>query len=489
MSKVTTIIDIGSNSMRMVVLQKSSRFAFSLINETKSRVKISEGCYENDGNLQEIPMQRAYESLKSFLNISNALKSRKIICVATSALRDAPNSKTFINKVRNDLGLNIKVIDGEKEAYFGGVAASNLLHDDTFVTVDIGGGSTEFCFVKNGKIEKSISLNIGTVRIKELYFNKNNIDGAKKYILDNLEKIFKLDVEIPKKVVGIGGSIRALSKLIMVKNEYPLDILHGFTYKVEDEIFLLNRISKAKSCEDLKSFGIKKDRFDTIKEGSFIFKTILEELKTQTVVTSGVGVREGVYLTDLLRNSNHKFPHNFNVSVKSLLDRFQIDEKQSAYFGNNAKKIFDSLKPFHKLDNKYKELLVVASKLNSIGSVLNFYKSNDNAFDFILNGLNYDFLHTSRVIVAYTIKFSKKSLPSQEDILKHKDLLPSLEVVQWMSFMISLNIAINQDFSRPKVEYILKNKTLEINLPNKSFLIESNIDKIETPQDLILEIL
>ncbi|MCG3681785.1 Ppx/GppA phosphatase family protein [Aliarcobacter butzleri] len=489
MSKVTTIIDIGSNSMRMVVLQKSSRFAFSLINETKSRVKISEGCYENNGNLQEIPMQRAYESLKSFLNISNALKSRKIICVATSALRDAPNSKTFINKVRNDLGLNIKVIDGEKEAYFGGVAASNLLHDDTFVTVDIGGGSTEFCFVKNGKIEKSISLNIGTVRIKELYFNKNNIEGAKKYILDSLEKIFKLDVEIPKKVVGIGGSIRALSKLIMAKNQYPLDILHGYTYEVKNEIALLNRISKAKNCEDLKSFGIKKDRFDTIKEGSFIFKTILEELKAQTVVTSGVGVREGVYLTDLLRNSNHKFPHNFNVSVKSLLDRFQIDEKQSAYFGNNAKKIFDSLKPFHKLDNKYKELLVVASKLNSIGSVLNFYKSNDNAFDFILNGLNYDFLHTSRVIVAYTIKFSKKSLPLQEDILKHKDLLPSLEVVQWMSFMISLNIAINQDFSRPKVEYVLENKTLKINLPNKSFLIESNIDKIETPQDLILEIL
>ena len=83
------------------------------------------------------------------------------------------------------------------------------------------------------------------------------------------------DVEIPKKVVGIGGSIRALSKLIKAKNQYPLDILHGYTYEVKNEIALLNRISKAKNCEDLKSFGIKKDRFDTIKEGSFIFKTIL----------------------------------------------------------------------------------------------------------------------------------------------------------------------------------------------------------------------
>ena len=489
MSKVTTIIDIGSNSMRMVVLQKSSRFAFNLINETKSRVKISEGCYENNGNLQEIPMQRAYESLKSFLNISNALKSRKIICVATSALRDAPNSNVFISRISKDLGLNIKVIDGEKEAYYGGIAALNLLHDDTFVTVDIGGGSTEFCFVNKGKVEKSISLNIGTVRIKELYFNKNDIKGAKKYILDNLKKISNLEIKIPKKVVGIGGSIRSLSKIVMTKNQYPLDVLHEYMYKVRDEINLFNKISIAKNNDDLKSFGVKKDRFDTIKEGAFIFKTILEELEIDEVVTSGVGVREGAYLADLLRTSNHKFPENFNVSVRSLLDRFQIDEKQSAYLGNNAKKIFDVLKPIHNLDNKFRSLLVISSKLHSIGSTLNFYKSNDNAFDFILNGLNYDFLHTSRVLVAHTIKFSKKSLPTRNDILKYEELLPSLEVMQWMSFMISLNIAINQDLSRPKVEYILENNTLLISLLNKSFLIESNIDKLESPEDLTIKIL
>ena len=488
MSKVTTIIDIGSNSMRMVVLQKSSRFAFNLINETKSKVKISEGCYENSGNLQEIPMQRAYESLKSFLNISNALKSRKIICVATSALRDAPNSNIFISRIKKDLGLNIKVIDGEKEAYYGGVAALNLLHENSFVTVDIGGGSTEFCFIKDGKIEKSISLNIGTVRIKELYFNKDNIDGAKKYILDELKKIFDLDIEIPKRVVGIGGSIRALSKMIMTKNDYPLDILHGFTYDAKKEVFLFEKIVIARNNDELKSIGVKKDRFDTIKEGAFIFKTILDELSIHEVITSGAGVREGVYLTDLLRNSNHKFPANFNVSVRSLLDRFEIDQKQSAFMGNNAGKIFDELRPIHNLDNKYRSLLIVASKLHSIGSTLNFYKSNDNAFDFILNGLNYDFSHNSRVIVAHTIKFSKKSLPSKSEILKYEELLPSLNIMQWMSFMISLNIAINQDLSRPKVSYTLQNNVLKIVLSNNSFMIQSNIDKLESPEDLIIEL-
>ena len=489
MSKITTIIDIGSNSMRMVVLEKSSRFAFSLINETKSKVKISEGCYENGGNLQEIPMQRAYEALKSFLNISNALKSRKIFCVATSALRDAPNSKIFLNRVKNGLGLNIKIINGEKEAYYGGVATSNLLPDDNFVTVDIGGGSTEFCFVKDGKITKSISLDVGTVRLKELYFNKNNLDGAKKYILDSLKKVFELKEEIPSKVVGIGGSIRFLSKLIMQKNSYPLDAIHGFTYSVKSEQKLFSDILKTKTIDDLEKVGVKRDRIDTIKEGTFIFKTILDELKTKTVVTSGVGVREGVYLTDLLRSSNHKFPQNFNVSVRSLLDRFQICEKQSAYVGTNASKIFEVLRPVHKLDDYYKTLLVIASKLHSIGTTLNFYKSNDNAFEFILNGLSYDFFHSSRVIVAYMLKFSKKSLPKQRDLEEYGELLPSLDTMQWLSFMLALNLAVNIDFSRPKVRYILLGDTLHLELPNKSFLVDSYIEKLELPKDIFLEIL
>eukprot|EP01029_Cantina_marsupialis_P018480 TRINITY_DN42462_c0_g1_i2.p1 TRINITY_DN42462_c0_g1~~TRINITY_DN42462_c0_g1_i2.p1 ORF type:complete len:421 (+),score=69.02 TRINITY_DN42462_c0_g1_i2:319-1581(+) len=420
MAKITTIIDIGSNSMRMVVLEKSSRFAFSLINETRSRVKISEGCYENNGNLQEAPMERAFNSLQSFLNISKALKSRKIICVATSALRDAPNSNVFIQRVRKDLGLNIKVINGEKEAFYGGVAALNLIHEDEFVTVDIGGGSTEFAFVKNKKIEKCISLDIGTVRLSELFFNKNDLDGAQAYIIEKLKEVLNCGHEIPQTVVGIGGTIRALSKVIMSKNNYPLDILHGYSYSVDLNTYIYDAILGAKDNNSLKILGVKKDRFDTIKEGTFIFKTILEELQAKKVITSGAGVREGVYLSDLLRNSNLIFPSNFNVSVKSLLDRFQIDEKQGAYLGRNAGAIFDVLLPIHKLDDKYRELLVIASKLHSIGGALNFYKSNDSTFDFILNGLSYDFLHSSRVVVAHIIKFSKKSLPKRKDLKSYK---------------------------------------------------------------------
>jgi len=489
MAKVTTIIDIGSNSMRMVVFEKSSRYAFTLINETKARVKISEGCYENDGNLQEPAMERAFSSLESFLNISKALKSRKIMCVATSALRDAPNAKLFLNRVKNELGLNIKVIEGIKEAYYGGVAALNLIFGSNFVTVDIGGGSTEFAFIKDGKIEKCISLNIGTVRLNELFFSKGNIEGARAYILDKLKEI-KLSVEeIPTTVVGIGGSIRALSKVIIKQNNYPLDILHGFTYEYNANKYIFKAIVDAQDEKSLKEIGIKKDRFDTIKEGTFIFNTILEELNIQKVITSGAGVREGVYLADLLRSSNGKFPANFNISLRSMLDRFQIDSRQSAYYGRNAAAIFDALEPLHNLDSKYRQKLIDASKLHSIGQTLNFYKSNDNTFDFILNSLNYDVKHTTRVVIAHIIKFSKKSLPEEKDLLLYGKLLPGLEVMQWLSFMISLNLTINQDYSMPKVEYKLKSKKLKICLEKPNYLIQSDIDKIETPKGVKVKVL
>lgn len=488
MAKITTIIDIGSNSMRMVVLEKSSRFAFNLINETKSRVKISEGCYENNGNLQEPALQRAFNSLQSFLNISKALKSRKIICVATSALRDAPNAKSFLTKVKNELGLSIRVINGEKESYYGAVAAQNLVFCEDFITVDIGGGSTEIAFVKNSKIEHCLSLDIGTVRLNELFFSKGNIEGARDYILEKLQEVKDSGFKIPSTIVGIGGSIRALSKIIMKNNNYPLDIIHGYNFDVEENKHILKGILEASDNNDLKELGVKKDRFDTIKEGTFIFDTIIKELEIKNVIASGAGVREGVYLTDLLRSSNCRFPANFNVSVRSLLDRFQIDSKQSSYLGKNAKEIFEALKPLHNLEDKYNTLLVIASKLHSIGTTLNFYKSNDNTFDFVLNGLNYDFLHSSRVTVAHMIKFSKKSLPSQADLEKYSQLLPDFETMQWLSFMISLNLTINQDMSNPNVTYKLKENKLKICLEKSIYIIENDIDKLQTPKGLKVKV-
>lgn len=483
MAKITTIIDIGSNSMRMVVFKKTSRFAFHLINESKSKVKISEGCYENNGNLQPIPMQRAYDALKSFLEIAKNLKSRKILCVATSALRDAPNKKEFLSRISKELKLNIKVIDGKTEALYGGIATLNLLDCNDFTTVDIGGGSTEFAFIKDKNIVNTISLDIGTVRIEELFLKNNDIEGAESYIISQLESI---DEKMPT-IVGLGGSARALSRIIKRNDDYPLDNLHGFTYNAKEKLPFFKSIIEAKTNNELKKLGVEKDRYDTISSGTIIFKMIVKYFEVKKVITSAVGVREGVYLSDILRTSNYKFPANFNVSVRSLLDRYVDDESQSAYLGNNARKIFEALKPLHKLDEKYRSILIIASKLEQIGVSLNFDRNEDHAFWYILNGLTYGFTHEDKMLIATIARFTKKSLPKKKNIKRFQSLLPQIKVVRWLNFMMTLNISLNTEFSKRKYEYSLDQNKLSISSNGKQYIVNRELEKIKAPIDLVLE--
>ena len=484
MAKITTVIDIGSNSCRMVVFKKSSRFAFSLLNESKAKVKLAEGSYEFDGNLQEEPMQRTFETLQSFLKISKSLKSRKILCVATSALRDAPNKDKFKKRVFRELGLNIKIIDGKKEASFGAISAINLLHLNSFLTVDIGGGSTEFALVIDKNIKQSISLDIGAVRINEL-LNSDGKDATLLYIEKELSKLADIVTNLGDyPIVTIGGTGRAVARAMMKQNTKLLNIIHGYEYSSNDLFELLNKIENINSKDELKSLGIKSDRVDTIQSGSIILKSIINTIGHRQICTNGAGVREGVYLADLLRSSRLKFPENFDMSVRSLTDRFSIDDKLSYNIYKSSKYLYKLLQTKHNLNDKYLDELLIASKLSTIGNFLSFYKYSQHSFNFILNGLNYGFSHHQRVLIAFIVKSSKSSLPSKSSIEEYKDYLPSIDELKWLSFIISLSITLNSDFEGSDYLQNIKLEDDKLIFQDLGFLIKENISKLETPKEL-----
>ncbi len=449
MAKITAVIDIGSNSARMAVFKKTSRFGFYLLREEKSKVRISEGAYENGGNLQDFAIKRAVSALKEFLLIAKSLKVRKILAVATSAVRDAPNKSEFLSLVRREVGINIKVIDGEKEAFFGGVAAANLLYEKNGVTIDIGGGSTELALIKNKNIQKAISLKLGTVRLKELFFDKGDIKGAREYIqkeINRLDKSFKQN-----KIFGIGGTIRALSQVIMKKIEYPLDILHGFTYKIKEHIDFLESLITM-SDEELLKIGVKPERLDVIRPGTLIFIELLKYLNAKEVITSGVGVREGVFLSDLLRNHNHKFPENFNPSVRTIIDVYQINTKLSSYETKIAMNLFDLLKDDFKLDEKYKLHLTYAIKLSRAGELIDFYEAHKHTDYILLNSLHYGFRHCDRLLISKIIRFYKRKKIKKREIDVYKCLLPQKSVIEKLCNIFWVTKLVNINLSMPEVE-------------------------------------
>ena len=487
MAKRTAVIDIGSNSIRMVIFEKTSRFAFHLLHEVKSRVRISENAYDHYGNLQDPAIKRARKALENFLSISVSYDVRKTLCVATSAVRDAPNKKFFLNHIKQELGLQIKVIDGEKEAYYGGIACANLISSREAMTLDIGGGSTECASISNRQIGHHFSLNLGTVRLKELFFDHNDIKGAKDYIDKILQKF---EFSKHDNIIGVGGTIRALAQAIMIRNNYPFDKLHGFTFTYDEFTKFGNKVLKADE-EKLKQLGIKKERFDVIKPGTLILMKILELVECKTVTTSGAGVREGVYLHDLLRHSRDCFPEHFNPSIRYLLDKHTIDTHYANQLSSTSTVLFDLLSESLSIPPQYRYELSIASKLAHIGESLHFYSYHQNSYHLIKSALEYGFTHPQIMLIATLVRFQKRKRPTKSHLETYQSLLPEEEIVIHLNYLLSLaNILL---IHRPKnIDFRLqyKNDVLIVKALNKPLYLSSEaIKSLSAPTRLSIHFL
>lgn len=486
MAKITAVIDIGSNSARMAIFRKTSRFGFHLIYEIKSKVRISEGCYESGGVLGIVPMNRAISALKEFVQIAKSHKSRKIFCVATSALRDAPNASVFVQRARKECGLSINVIDGKKEALYGGIACANLLHYQDGITMDIGGGSTECALIENGKVVDFISLNIGTIRIKELFFDKkNDTEGAKALIREQLQSIPSCFER--SRIFGVGGTIRALSKMIMKHKKYPIHEVHGYEIDVAQYRKFFEKVSQA-SEENLISMGVPQDRIDSIRSGSLILQMFLSHFHSKEIVTSGVGVREGVFLSDLLRGHHYVFPKGFNPSVGAIEDRFMLDTKHAQRVRKESLKIFEVLMPLHKLGKENQRILSVASYLSNIGRTLNFYHASSHGSYILLNALEYGFSHAERASICLLVEYSGKKIP-KNDYIRHIDSLDAeFSNLQWLSFVLGLATALCRDEAYKQIHYeFIKPRNLRILSNADLYLAKEVVNKLHKPEVFHIE--
>lgn len=490
MAKRTAVIDLGSNSMRLAIYERTSRWAFFTLAEFKTKVRLASGGYGGTGEISKESMRRAIDGFCEFSKIAKAHKCHKIFAVGTSALRDAPNSKELISAIKRECNINLRVIDGKMEAILGATAAANLLAPfKKGVTIDIGGGSTELALIQNGRICKAISLNLGTVRLKELFFDNKNTANLKSFLADATKDV--LDEFSCDNVIAIGGSLRALSSAIMSKERYPISTLHNFEYKLSTYEDYLNAVANSQVL-GLEKLGIKKERFDTIREGAHIFLAVVKALGAKRVITSGVGVREGVFLNDFLGlylNKKEqvktgelnltlaKFPQGLNPGLKSLTDRFNVNPNKN--IKNYAKAIFEALLPLHKLDVEYLDILLTASKLLNIGSNIGFYNDHKNSAYIVLNSLNYCYTHQQKALIAAIIGTNGKKNVYEYDRLEK--LLPHSYIVRWLSFMLYLARGLDITGSGLKLGFSYENQTLSIAGSRGLSLAKEEIKKLAKP--------
>jgi len=400
------IIDLGSNSVRMNIVHVEADGSYTLLDQAKEMVRLSEDMGD-EKTLKPEPMRRTIEALKLLKKLSVAYEADHVYALATAAVRMATNQKEFLNLVRDEVGFEFIVLAGEEEAYYDYIGVINTIDIDNCLIVDIGGGSTELIWVENREHRAAVSLPIGSVVLTENYMRrgKKGLESAIDVIKAHFKEIPWLKNLKGIPVVGLGGVIRTLAKVDRYQNELQALYLHNYRMerKFCDQLF--QKILSTDPSELSKVNGINKKRADIMAGGILPIKMVMEILEAEELIISGNGLRDGWFFKQY--NEAYTLPIQISDvldhSLENISKRYRINMMHCLQVRRLSLKLFDHLKVIHGFTDEYRKLLYASSLLHDIGMYIEYYNHHHHGFYLAMSSRLNGLTNTQIVSCAYLI--------------------------------------------------------------------------------------
>jgi len=278
-------IDIGSNAMRLlisnIIEEKGKETLFSKSALVRLPIRLGQDAF-TVGEISEENIERMVDAMQAYKLLMKVHKVEKYVALATSAMREAYNSQDVIEIVKEKAGINIEIIDGKKEAAI--IASTDLHHllktDQTYLYVDVGGGSTEFSLFSDGKMVVSKSFKIGTVRLLNEMVNDIVWHEIEKWIKTNTEEFENVIL------IGSGGNINKLFKMSGKQQDKPL------TYNyVHKRYHFLNALTYEQRVSEL---GLNPDRADVIVLATKIYMNAMKWSGAKLIYVPKIGLSDGI---------------------------------------------------------------------------------------------------------------------------------------------------------------------------------------------------
>ncbi len=288
------VIDIGSNSVRLVVYQAKGRNPLSLFNE---KVMCELGRSVGDsGALSEEAIERAIGALRRFTALCNdmGMAVSQVRTVATAAVRAASNRQVFLRDVRQATGLQVDVISGDEEARLSALGVISAIPDADGVMGDLGGGSVELVRIASGKVHERISLPLGPFALSGL-----SPEAQEKRIHKLLGDVDWLKAAQGKPFYMVGGAWRALCHLHMHVKEFPLPMIHAYKLPAQELDDLLSTVQQLNKPMIKAIPNLSERRVPTLPNAIMLLKGIAGRMKTQALIASAHGLREGLLFDSL----------------------------------------------------------------------------------------------------------------------------------------------------------------------------------------------
>lgn len=289
------IIDIGSNSVRMVVYHALKRVPLPLFNE-KYMCALGKGLAKT-GKLNPAGVKEAEGAIARFLVMANRLQVASLDILATAAVRDATNGDAFVKNLEKTHGIDITVISGEREAELAAKAILSSFHEPMGISADLGGGSMELASVERTRVGDRVSCHLGSLRILDTTDGKR--ERMEELIKSELKSIKWLKDSAPPAIYAIGGGFRALAKLHMKKTSYPLDIVHEYVMSKRAVGQMREKLLELTPEEIRAQSGISEKRAATMMPTALVLHQLMQTSGAPEVRFSVSGIREGFFY-DLL---------------------------------------------------------------------------------------------------------------------------------------------------------------------------------------------
>lgn len=300
-------IDIGTNTLRLLISEISSGKRCRTVDSDRHITRLGEGL-SYSGSLKDEAMDRAISVLKDYAGKCEGNHVDKIYAVATSAVRESANGHDFINRIREETGIDAEIISGDEEARLTvlGVSTALGLSGEDALVMDIGGGSTELIIVSKGEIEFKKSTDIGVVRFTEQFIKSDPPDISEMKLLDRAveerlerEEYFtdlKKSGRVPAavKFIGTAGTVTTLAAIDQMMKTYDPEKINGYRMKKENVRGILDSLRGMTNRERMDLPGIEYGREDIILAGVMVVYRVMDWFGFEDMTVSDAGLREGL---------------------------------------------------------------------------------------------------------------------------------------------------------------------------------------------------
>jgi exopolyphosphatase/guanosine-5'-triphosphate,3'-diphosphate pyrophosphatase len=290
------VIDIGSNSVRLVVYERMARSLITIFNE-KALCGLGREV-QTTGLLAPDAVAKALTSLRRFRALCRVMKVGRVHAIATAACRDASNGPDFIAKAERICGCPIDILSGPREAQLSALGVVSGIHNPDGIVGDLGGGSLELIDVRGSRVSRGVTLPLGSLALQDVA--QKSLKRAERIVKADLDGVAQLKAGRGRTFYAVGGTWRALARIHIIQSGYPLRVMHGYSIPAADALDFAQRLRRLAAANMLADIEAVADaRRPLLTYAALVLEYIIRVAKPKTIVFSTFGVREGLLYAKL----------------------------------------------------------------------------------------------------------------------------------------------------------------------------------------------